>query len=249
MKLAFLTTDNREGFREYDDATPWFGKAPEALLQGFPEIPGLEVHVLSCTQEPMKSSPEKLADNIYFHSVLAPKMGWMRTGFQGCIRAIRKKLRDIRPDIVHGQGTERDCGISAVFSGYPNVITVHGKMTAVAKAIKSPIGSYNWCAARVEDFTLPRTDGIICISDYVKQFILHYGVPFWEIPNAMQKMFYDFPRTVQPREVPQLINVGVISERKRQRQTLEVLCALRKEGINFETLFVGAPGQDKNYAP
>ena len=74
-------------------------------------LPDVEVHVVSCTQQPMKS-PIKLAENIFFHSLLVPKIGWLRTGYQGCIRAVRKKLRAIQPDIVHGQGTERDCACS-----------------------------------------------------------------------------------------------------------------------------------------
>jgi glycosyltransferase involved in cell wall biosynthesis len=247
MKIALLTTDNREPHRQYEKESPWFGTAPEALLQGFAQVPDVEVHVLSCTQRPMKS-PAKLADNIFFHSLHVPKIGWLRTGYQGCIRAVRRKLREIRPDIVHGQGTERDCAISAVFSGYPNVVTIHGKMTAIEELHRSPVGGYAWCAARLENFTLPRAGGIICISDYVRNLVERYGVPTWLIPNALQQMFFDFPRTSQHRDVPLILNVGVISERKRQRQTLDLLCSLRKEGLDFETLFVGASDADNPYA-
>src|SRR5580692_11230300 len=107
MKVALLTTDNREDSRNYSAPDPYFGAAPEALLQGFAALPELEVHVISCTQKPMKS-PEKLADNIWFHSLYVPKMGWMRTSYQGCIRAVRRKLKVLKPDMVHGQGTERE---------------------------------------------------------------------------------------------------------------------------------------------
>jgi len=246
MKIALLTTDNREPHRQYQNETPWFGTAPEALLQGFAQVPDAEVHVVACAKRPMKS-PAKLAENIFFHSLVVSKIGWMRTGYQGCIRATRRKLREIRPDIVHGQGTERDCAISAVFSGYPNVVTIHGKMTAIEEIHHSPIGSFAWCAARLENFTLPRAGGIICISDYVKNLVEHYGVPTWSIPNALQQMFFDFPRTFQHRNVPLILNVGVISERKRQRQILDLLCSLRKEGLDFETLFVGASDTKNAY--
>jgi hypothetical protein len=40
MKIALLTTDNREPFKEYEKEIPWFGTAPEALLQGFVGITG-----------------------------------------------------------------------------------------------------------------------------------------------------------------------------------------------------------------
>ncbi len=216
LRVGFLTSDGREILRRYERYKPQFGPAPEALLQGFAEIPEVEVHVISCTQRPVRA-PEKLADNVWFHSLYVPKLGWMRTGYQGCIRAVRKKLKEIRPDIVHGQGTERDCAISAVFSGFPNIVTVHGNMVALAQLHRPRLGTYGWWAARLEKFTLRRTLGIICISDYVKNLVSHYKVPTWIVPNAIQKMFFDFPKITPPsQERPLFVNVGVISERKRQ---------------------------------
>ena len=107
MRIAVLTTDNREHQRTYQETQPRFGPAIEAVLQGLAELPELEIHVISCTQRPMHA-PEKLSDNTWFHLLHVPKIGWLRTGYQGCIRAIRRKLQEIQPDLVHGQGTERE---------------------------------------------------------------------------------------------------------------------------------------------
>src|SRR2546422_7416290 len=104
MKIAFITTDSREHFHEYHKTAPYFGTAPQALLAGMAGLPDLEVHVLSCLQEPV-TSPPKLAENIFYHGLLVSKLGWMRTGYQGCVRAVRRKLREVQPDLVHGQGT------------------------------------------------------------------------------------------------------------------------------------------------
>ena len=185
------------------------------------------------------AAPEKLSANIFFHSLHVPKIGWLRTGYAGCIRAVRRKLRELQPDIVHGQGTERDCAISAVFSGYPNVVTIHGKMTEIARVARSRIGSFPWCAARMENFTLPRTNGIICISPYVESLARRYGVQLWSIPNALQRAFFDLPRSFEQRSLPLIVNVGLISELKRTRLILALLRSLREEGLAFETLFVG----------
>src|SRR5882672_2833439 len=136
MRIGLLTTDNRELFRDYSRSVPLFGTAVEALLQGFEYIPEAEVHIVSCARQRI-DSPEKLAPNTFFHSLCVPRLGWMRTAFQGCIRAARKRLQEIRPDIVHGQGTEGDCALSAVFSGFPNVLTIHGNMRLIAKVNKS----------------------------------------------------------------------------------------------------------------
>src|SRR5438034_6392451 len=108
MRIAILTTDNREHYKDYANPVPHFGTAPEALLQGFALLPDLEIHVVSCARARLKS-PEKLAPNIFFHSLYVPKLGWMRTLFWVCIQAVRRKLRELRPDLVHGQGTEGDC--------------------------------------------------------------------------------------------------------------------------------------------
>ena len=76
--------------------------------------------------------------------------------------------------------------------------------------------------------------------DYVKDLVARYKVPTWIVPNAIQKMFFDFPRQgVVPTVKPLLINVGVISERKRQQALLAVLESLRNEGLSFDTAFVG----------
>src|SRR6266550_1766098 len=124
-RVAILTTDNREHHRRYDLPDPYFGPAIEALLQGLSLLPNLEVHVVSCTQQPMRA-PEIIFDNMRFHLLHVPKIGWLRTAYHGCVRAMRRKLRELKPDIVHGQGTERDCALGAIFSAFPNVLTIHG---------------------------------------------------------------------------------------------------------------------------
>ena len=92
MKIALLTTDSREALKTYNTPVPHFGTAPEALLQGFALVPEVEVHVLSCIRQPV-NAPARLAPNIFFHSLLVPKLGWMRTGYQGCIRAVRREAQ------------------------------------------------------------------------------------------------------------------------------------------------------------
>jgi len=144
MKVALLTTDNREDRKDYLAPVPWFGTAPEALLQGFASLPEVELHVLSCARAQMTSS-EKLVPNTSFHSLYVPGSGWLRTAYQGCIRAVRTKLKEIQPEIVHGQGTERDCAISAVFSGFPSVLTLHGNMRCIARVTKArAFSSFGW---------------------------------------------------------------------------------------------------------
>lgn len=88
MRIAILTTDLREDRRDYSSEHPVMGFAPEALLQGFARLPEIEVHVISCLKKPVKS-PDQIARNITYHGLVVPRIGWMRTGYQGCIRAVQ----------------------------------------------------------------------------------------------------------------------------------------------------------------
>jgi len=243
MKIALLITDNREPFREYNKEAPWFGTAPEALLRGFAMLPEIEVHVVSCTQQAMKS-PAKLAENVFFHSLVVPKIGWMRTGYWGCIRAVRRKLSEIGPDVVHGQGTERDCALSAVFSGHPNVVTIHGNMRLVARAVRARPFSFYWLAAQLEAFTLPRTDGIVCITTYTQEAVRTLTKKTWVVPNAVDGSFFELEaRPVLPRRI---LCVGNVDQRKNQNALIRALDAFPPEEA-FELIFLGRNNPAQSY--
>jgi glycosyltransferase involved in cell wall biosynthesis len=237
MKVAFLVTDNREPDRKYEVGMPYFGTAPEALLHGFTGLPSLEVHVVSCTQQPMQS-PAQLADNIFFHSLHVPKNGWLKTAYQGCIRAVRQKLRQIQPDIVHGQGTERDCAISAVLSGYPNVLTIHGNMRLVALVNHASPLSFLWLAARLESFTLPRTNGVVCISHYTHDAVKRLARKTWLVPNAVDVGFFKMQTMPDPTKPALGLCVGTICHRKNQNNFIRALDPLAV-GKKFKLIFLG----------
>ncbi|MFN3407390.1 MAG: glycosyltransferase family 4 protein [Limisphaerales bacterium] len=243
MRIAFLTTDNREPFLDHANPRPWFGTAPEALLQGFAQLPDVEVHVVSCLRQPAPA-PEKLAENIWYHSLVVPKWGWMTTGFQGCIRAVRRKLREIQPDLVHGQGTEREAAMAAVFSGRPNVLTLHGNMRSVARALGARPFSYNWLAARLEAFVLPRTDGVVCISNYTRQAVNGLARRTWLLPNAVDAAFFAVERA--PASPPVVLCVANVCDYKNQNGLIQALDEWPGERP-FVLRFLGAAAEHTPY--
>jgi len=243
MKIAILTTDNREAYRQYSARTPYFGTAPNALFHGFAALPSLEVHILSCTQQPM-SSPPKLAENIWFHSLHVPKVGWLRTAYAGCILAVRRKLVEIRPDIVHAQGTERDCAISAVFSRIPKVLTIHGNIRAISKLHKCATFSFWWIQARLEAFCLPRFAGVICISKYTQQQVSDLAKKTWLLPNATENLFFEpRPSAVDPSAPPLVLVVANVDGRKNQNGLIQALHPLAHK-LKFTVKFYGRCGED-----
>jgi glycosyltransferase involved in cell wall biosynthesis len=242
MRLAILTSDNRENFKTYSRPAPCMGMAPEAFLQGFTALPEVEVHVISCLQQPV-AIPEQQIGNIRYHALHVPKMGWLRTGYQGCIRAVRRKLREIQPDIVHGQGTERDCAISAVFSGFPNVLTLHGNMRLIAAVNHAPAFSFLWLAARLENLTLPRTDGVVCITNHTRNAVKPLARRTWLLPNAVDQSFFDVEISPDRANPPTGLCVGSICFHKNQNNFIRALDSLAREK-EFRIVFLGQAGKD-----
>ena len=247
MRIVQLTTDGRELLRDYSSPTPALGTAPQALLEGFATRSDLEVHVLSCLQRPVKS-PSKLGENIWFHTLHVPKLGWLRTGYQGCVRAVRRKVRDLRPDVVHGQGTERDCALSAVWSGFPNVVTLHGNMSEMARTFRTRVGSFAWCAAILEHYALKRTRGVFCNSTFTHELVRRRAGKTWLVPNAVREGFFSTPPRVRSATKPVLLNVGVICENKRQQELIEIADRLHAGGLKFELRFLGHADPNDAYA-
>jgi len=237
MRIAILTTDNREHYKDYVNPVPHFGTAPEALLQGFALLPDIEVHVVSCARARLKS-PEKLAPNIFFHNLYVPKLGWMRTLFWGCIQAVRRKLKEIGPDLVHGQGTEGDCSISAAFSGFPSVLTIHGNMRAIAKLNRAKPFSFPWLAARLESVTIPRTLGVVCITNHTRQAVISLARRTWVVPNAVDPSFFDVSAARQTGSIPSILCVGLVCPLKNQNAFIQALDPLAKRH-KFELVFLG----------
>lgn len=256
MKIAFLVPDNRENFRQYDLQNPCFGTAPTALLEGFsmlgdhPEAP--EIHVISCTQKRIPA-PEKLASNIWFHSLHVPKVGWLRSGYLGCAFAVRKKLKEIQPDLVHAQGTERDCAISAALSPYPKVLTIHGNLRLIKKQVGFRLFSAMWFQSFLEALAVPRFDGVICITNYTKDAVEHEVQKTWVVPNAVDPSFLEVgqqrfadggsrPSTFDSRPPrPVILVVANVDERKNQNAFIRALDPLAKK-ISFEVRFFGGCG-------
>ena len=227
MRSAQITTDNRENFKSYTRAEPYFGTAPQGLLNGFANLGDHEIHVLSCSRVGTEN-PSKLASNIFFHQIIVDKLGWGKSLFLGCAQATRSLLKEIQPDIVHGQGTERDCAMSAVLSGYPNILTLHGNMRVHARRPENRKSIYHKLAAILETFCLKRTNGVVAISSYTADLVKGLNSKIWMLPNAVDSRFFDvelcFPK------VPRFLFVGSLDERKNPLGLMNACAPYLKAG-------------------
>lgn len=240
IKVAFLVPDNRQEFEQWDLPAPVFGPAPQGLLDGFAQLSDCEVHVIFCLKRPLPV-PEKLAQNIYAHSLLVPPAGYLKTLYSGCLRAIRKEVARLGIDIVHGQGTERFPAYCATRSGLPNVITIHGNMRLLAKLNRVRPFSFHWIAARLEGYTVARTDGVVCISSYTKGLVEDTAKRTWIVPNAVNESFFGVTRA--PQTPPEILCVANIEPRKNQIVLIEALDPIARD-LKFRLKFFGRIGND-----
>jgi glycosyltransferase involved in cell wall biosynthesis len=241
MKIVQITTDNRTHFRDYNQADPYFGTAPDALLQGFSCLPNeVEIHVISVARERMRV-PDKLARNIWFHQPVVPSWGMGRSLFLGAVRAIRELLKVIQPDIVHGQGSERECALAAAFSGFPNVLTLHGNMRVHAKRGENKGKAYYRLAAFLEGIALRRTDGVISISTYTDELVRPLAKQTWLMPNAADSRYFEAIH--HPSEPPTVLFVGGLDERKNPIGYIKACAALfAGSDWKFRLCGIGAKG-------
>jgi glycosyltransferase involved in cell wall biosynthesis len=243
MKIAFLTTDNREQTSDYGNQHPHFGTAPAALLDGlalFPE--DVEVHVISCTRRKM-ATPEKLAPNIFFHQPLVPHLGWGRTAFTGCGLAVRKVIKQIQPDLVHAQGTERDCGVSMMMAPrMPKLLTIHGHMARIAEILDAKPFSYYWLVKQLEALAVRQADGVVAITNYTRERLKDKAQKTWVVPNAVDASFFEVNA---PGRGKIALCVASLSAWKRQLELIEALDSL-PEILRPQLVLLGI-GADSEY--
>jgi glycosyltransferase involved in cell wall biosynthesis len=240
MKIAFLTTDNREQFSEYLNPQPQFGPAPAALLDGLAMFPEeVEVHVISCTKRKMVA-PERLASNIWFHQPLVPHLGWGRSAFVGCGMAVRGRIGKIRPDLVHAQGTERDCGVCMMFAPkIPKLLTIHGHMARIAEILDAKPLSYYWLAKQLESMAVRRADGVVAITDYTRQRLKDTARKTWVVPNAVDGSFFEVN---SPGCGNLALCVASLSPWKRQLELIEAMDAM-PDSVRPQLVLLGIGGE------
>jgi glycosyltransferase involved in cell wall biosynthesis len=240
MRIAFLTTDNREQFSDYDNPQPHFGPAPEALLEGLAGLTDrVEVHVISCTRRKMHA-PGKLAANIWFHQPVVPKFAWGRMAFIGCGIAVRRVLQELQPDLVHAQGTERDCAVSMMMGGFPSVLTIHGHMARIAELTGARFPGFYWMARHLEAMAIRRANGVVCITNYTRDRVTAAARRTWVVPNAVHAGFFEVNSQATGK---QILCVAHVCPWKRQVELIEALDGM-KPGNRPELVFLGHAGAD-----
>ena len=206
------------------------------LLEEFQRRADLQLHILVLRKKIARNFTFTRG-NATFHILKvppasrAPSVFWVDTFLLG------RKLRQIRPNLVHAWGTERGAGLIAARLGYPYLITIQGLMTWYQQLV--PLSRYERFATFLERASLKRARLVTTESVFAVNF-LRERYPRLKIHQAEHAANWRFHGlTRRPQTAPlRLLSVGTPGFRKGTDLLLQALDRLRDE-LDFELTLVG----------
>jgi len=216
------------------------GSIPQrTLVGGLIESGQVRIDMVTTTKLLPGTRTVDMGERLRLHILGVPRFSGMPVGFVPRIRLLHKYLEQLEPDIVHGQGTEREFGIAAVTSRLPNVLTVHGILREVHKVTKPRWHSPEHVGRWVERIALGKARHVIAISPYVQR-VLSSSRPrhFYAIPNAVSLMFFGIEK---PKLGAKVVFSALIGPHKGFDDLLQAASRLQAEGVNPPFRIVGKP--------
>lgn len=215
------------------------------LADALAHLPDTEVHVVTETEEIAHSTTVQ-AGPVRVHFVRAPARFKTATLWQLDRYRLQQVIRQIGPDVVHGQGIEHQYGYAAVTARLPHLITIHGSC-ALANAIHPPpwfsrMRLAEWLEARC----LRRARNLVVINPFIEQVLPRSPPPrrLFHIPNAVAEPFFDPPTA--PRQDNLLLSIGAIERLKGADILLRAVAGLPDGGRAVRIKLIGQcpPGQE-----
>jgi glycosyltransferase involved in cell wall biosynthesis len=184
--------------------------------------------------------------SLSFHEVPYRRLGGILpgAGFLGRMRSLLRALARIQPQLVHGQGSERESALAAVSSSYPGILTLHGLMGEVAAMPENRALFHYRIAGWIEKYALKKAQGTIAISSYALRIILGSTQLCRLIPNAVRGIFYQANATRRPAAPPRVLFAGNLTQVKRPEWFIRAVHLLWSRGLDFHArmLVMGDPG-------
>ena len=252
MKVALVVIDGNEvsgsQFVNQGLPSPSLHPAIQFVLEGLAKHPEVEVGVFFGAATPHDTLQQSIPNLRFFPTPYKPApMPGMGAALLGRFLALRNAVRSWKPDVVHGQGTEREAGLVAAFSGLPSVLTLHGNFREIEKIFHARPLNYYWVAARLESLVLRRIQHVICISNYVKNLLDPFSCQKSVIPNPVGRKFLDAHRPVRATP-PRVVCMGTIDARKNTQFILRACEQLWNVGLKFTFHVYGNAGYGHRYA-
>ncbi len=190
-----------------------------------------------------------VSDGVILHFLSAPSKARLLTLFQYNKIKIHRELNQIRPDIVHGHGTEHEYPYIAATSGYPFTITIHCVLSDMLR--NGSLGFGKRFRFRLlqhfERITLQKARSVIVTTEYMIPIYNQRfsGKKWFVVNNSVDPLFL----TAKPVEETRnnFLYVGRISPEKDILTLLKAFrMVVKRVKCQVSLRIIGAIG-DKGY--
>ena len=210
----------------------------------------IDLHLLTCNVAAAKDQIIK-DGRITYHIFKSSLPGFKRgyglssayTLFALPIVKMIRRLKSLRPDVVHGHGTEGPFSLTAVFSGFPNIVSLQGIITEIVKI--SPSLEYI-ITGYLERYTLRRAMAINAktkVSENFAKLISPRSTRYF-IEASIDNIYWDRPI---PGPARNIFFVGSIIKRKGIEEWINAFSFLSERWPDIKGYLVGS-GPDKYVA-
>lgn len=208
------------------------------LLAELERQPGLKIHVIALRKE-FESDLTFERNGVTFHlmkvpgGLRAPSLFWLDTW------RIKRRLAEIRPDVVHAWGSEKGAALVASRLPYPYLVSIQGLLTWYNELV--PLNRYQRFAVLLEKWSLPRAPVVTTESIFAVQYLNRKfpGLPVRQAEHAPDWIFHRLQRCPQTRPF-RFIFVAPLSHIKGGDLLLRALDRLKDE-LAFEMVVIGRP--------
>jgi len=219
----------------------------ETLSKGLASIPGIEVHFITATKL-IRKTRTLSRNSLSVTFLVTPWKANFFTGFQYTRWAVHRMLQKIKPDLVHGIGTEHIWPYIAVTSSFPSVVTVHGVVSEIVRKVPPPFFSQKRLFAWLERWVMLRTKHLIAISPYVERTLGSCtSASIYYVENPVSEVF--FQSKSKPEMGECILFVGSIERRKGLDVLIDAFGRLHRGKVaTAQELVIVGPTVEQAYA-
>jgi len=215
MRIAILCgfplntlEDSPIPFSAGQHATSWLVDLPEA----FERLGSLEMHWITLSNQ-IETEISFPAHGGTFHVLSTTQTGRASSFYVKDRQKIQACLKKIRPDVVHGWGTEDVYGWATVTSGFPHLLSMQGVMSYYG--LKNRIHPRDYFQALMELYCLRKAQMVTVESKWGAEVVKRRrgNKPIEIVEYGVRKSFYEVSWCPQEQN-PYAVFVGTIHPRK-----------------------------------
>jgi len=189
-------------------ATSWLVELPGE----FAKLRGLEMHWITLRDDVGESVAFPAQGGI-FHVLPTTRSGRASSWYRDDLQTLRCCLAEIRPQVVHGWGTEDVYALAAVTSGYPHLISMQGILSYYC--LRNRMKPRDYFQALLELWCLRKAERVTVESEWGRRILRkrRWQGPIDLVEYGVRHSFFEVPWRPDP-ERPAAVFIGSIHPRK-----------------------------------